>query len=150
MKRICSTDRCLEHHGFKQPRLRAETHQGNAGKGGRHLWVATARNRTVRVEDIIAEPPAFYSLPPKHHRHEKSTTMPPRISEDITRWVQVVRETPNVENCPRFVRAPDVETCEDWSQPNRYPNMGHLPEHRAPESLPRRTQPTSHANSSSP
>lgn len=60
MKHFCSTDRCFEHHGFKRPRLRPETHQGSAGKGGRQLWAAKARYLTVRVEDIIAEPLAFY------------------------------------------------------------------------------------------
>lgn len=53
---------------------------------------------------------SFYRLPRQHHKHLKST-------KEIKRRTHVVRIFPNAESCLRLVRAPAVETHENWLEP---------------------------------
>ena len=41
----------------------------------------------------------------------------------------MVRIFPNPESCLRLVRAPAMETHENWLEGTRYLNMDHLAEH---------------------
>lgn len=80
------------------------------------------------VEDNIEETLSFYSLPPGHHKHLKSTNMLERLNEEIRRRTSVVRIFPNEQSCLRLVRALAVETHENWIEAHRYLDMNLLKE----------------------
>jgi transposase-like protein len=46
-----------------------------------------------------------------------------RLNEGIKRRIRVVRIFPNVQSCPRLVRALCVETREAWLENHRYLNI---------------------------
>lgn len=79
---------------------------------------------------MIEETRAFYSLPLKHDWQLKSTDMLKRFNQEIRHRTQVVRVFPIAQSSLRLVRAPVIETHEDWLEANRYLNMIHLREHR--------------------
>ena len=95
-------------------------------------WLTTWSTRYPRltnwVEDNIDETLSFYRLPRQHHKHLKSTNMLERLNEEIKRRTHVVRIFPNTESCLRLVRAPAVETHENWLEQHRYLNMDDLHE----------------------
>lgn len=53
-----------------------------------------------------------------------------RLNEEIRRRTYVFRIFPNVESCPRLVRALTVERHEAWLEDRRYLNMDLLKEHK--------------------
>jgi putative transposase len=72
----------------------------------------------------------FYRLPRQHHKHLKSTNMLERFNEEIGRRTYAVHILPNSNACRGVIRAPAVETHENWLEAHRYINMNDLKEHK--------------------
>ena len=82
------------------------------------------------VESHIEETFTYFTLPPLHHKHMKSTNMLERFNEEIKRRTRVVRIFPNEASCLRLIRALGVERHEGWQEDARYLNMELLGELR--------------------
>ena len=93
-------------------------------------WAAKYPKLCEWVEEAIEETFAFYSLPPQHHKHLKSTNMLERYNEELKRRTHVVRIFPNAASCLRLVRAMAAEQHEAWIEGTRYLNMELLREQK--------------------
>jgi len=91
-------------------------------------WQARYPKLCTWAEDTIEETFTFYTLPPQHHKHMKSTNMLERLNEEIKRRTHVVRIFPNTESCLRLIRALAAETHEGWLEAHRYLNIDYLKE----------------------
>ncbi|MGH6848704.1 MAG: IS256 family transposase [Methylocella sp.] len=93
-------------------------------------WQGKYATLCAWVEDNIEETLTYCRLPLAHHKHMKSTNMLERLNQEIKRRTHVVRIFPGSESCLRLVRAPAVETHENWLEAIRDLNMEHLSEHK--------------------
>ena len=91
-------------------------------------WRAKYPEVCDSVEANIEETFTLYRLPPRHHKHLKSTNMLGRLNEEMRRRTHIVRIFPNADSCLRLIRALAVETHDSRLEWHRYLNMGLLRE----------------------
>lgn len=68
-------------------------------------WEPRYPRLTDWAEEDVGAALTFYRLPPQHHKHQKSTHLLERLSEEIKRRARTVRIVRNETSCLWLVRA---------------------------------------------
>ncbi|QDV36238.1 IS256 family transposase [Tautonia plasticadhaerens] len=110
--------------------LRAVFDAPDRSEADRQLDLAVKKYRAVAprlaewLEQNVPEGLTIFTLPSGHRRRLRTSNMPERLNEEVSRRTQVAGLFPNEGSALRLVSAVLMEISEDWETGRRYLTMG--------------------------